>query len=250
MSKKALLVGINYIGTANELKGCINDVINMKDLLIKSYGYKDSDITVITDNTDMKPTRKNILMELLKLILSGSKNMVFHYSGHGSSVRDTNNDEADGLDESLVPVDFQTNGMIIDDELRGLLQCVNESCKMTVILDCCHSGTGLDLTYNVYERVGRFYMIKDNKGQETKGQVVMISGCQDPQTSADSFEERQSQGALTYCFTSVLKQDPAKKLTYEQVFKNLRTMLKDKKYSQIPNLSSGKQLQLSTVFSL
>lgn len=248
MSKCALLVGINYVGTPNELKGCINDITNMKDALIKNYGYQESNITMMTDNTAVKPTRKNILAELLKLILSGSTNLFFHYSGHGSYVKDVNGDEIDGQDESLVPIDFETSGMIIDDELRGILQCVNENCKMTVVFDCCHSGSGLDLAYNVYERVGKYYLMKDAKYQETRGQIILISGCQDPQTSADTVEEKQNQGALTYCFLNTIKAN--KNLTYEQFFKGLKTMLQTKKYSQIPNLSAGKTLKLTNLFSL
>jgi hypothetical protein len=247
MSKKALLVGINYIGTNNELAGCINDVLGMKDLLIKNYGYKEADIILMTDNTTLKPTRKNILLELFKLILSNCSSMFFHYSGHGSYIKDSDNDEQDGNDETLVPIDFMQEGLIIDDELRGLLQCVQENSKLTVVLDCCHSGSGLDLAYNVYERVGRFSIIKDSKEVPTRGQIILFSGCQDPQTSADTVEENKNQGALTYCFTNVIKQSGK---TYEQVFREVKTLLKDKKYSQIPNLSSGKLLSLSSIFNL
>jgi hypothetical protein len=55
--KKALLVGINYRNTESELNGCINDIINMKDVLITKFGYSIDDITVITDDTEIKPTR-------------------------------------------------------------------------------------------------------------------------------------------------------------------------------------------------
>ena len=37
--KKALLIGINYIGQRGELKGCINDVHNIKDLLMSRSGH-------------------------------------------------------------------------------------------------------------------------------------------------------------------------------------------------------------------
>lgn len=247
MSKKALLVGINYTGTNSELAGCINDVQGMKELLIKNYGYKENDIVMLTDNTTLKPTRKNILMELFKLILSNAPSMVFHYSGHGSYVRDNTGEEVDGNDETLVPIDYMQEGLILDDELRGLLQCVQENCKLTVILDCCHSGTGLDLAYNVYERVGRLTMKKEDNTTLTRGQVIMISGCQDPQTSADTVEENKNQGALTYCLTNVMKQGNK---TYEQLFKDVRNLLKEKRYAQIPNLSSGKPLNLASLFSL
>jgi hypothetical protein len=38
--KNALLIGINYIGTSNELSGCINDVDAMEKMLIKTGSYE------------------------------------------------------------------------------------------------------------------------------------------------------------------------------------------------------------------
>ena len=56
--KRALLVGINYIGTDNALNGCINDIDNMRDILKSEYGYKDADIIMISDMTDI-PSKLN-----------------------------------------------------------------------------------------------------------------------------------------------------------------------------------------------
>lgn len=45
---RALLVGINaYPG--NELRGCINDVTDMADHLVKSCGFKVEDIRLLVD---------------------------------------------------------------------------------------------------------------------------------------------------------------------------------------------------------
>ena len=57
-NKKALLIGINYIGTQNQLYGCISDVNSIKDR-IKKEGF--NDIKELTDLTSEKPTRDNIL---------------------------------------------------------------------------------------------------------------------------------------------------------------------------------------------
>ena len=46
--KRALLIGINYIGTANELAGCINDIANISNILINRCGYNQNDVTVLT----------------------------------------------------------------------------------------------------------------------------------------------------------------------------------------------------------
>lgn len=244
MSKKALLVGINYKGTEAELNGCINDVNAVKDFITKN-GYRD--ITIMTDDTVKKPTRVNILSELLNLILSGATNLFFHYSGHGSYVKDENGDEADGRDECLVPIDYQRAGMIIDDELRGILQCLNSNQKLFVVLDCCHSGTGMDLAYNLYERGSRYALVKDNKCDLTRGQVIMISGCQDNQTSADAFIGGKYQGALTESFMSAINGKTGNKsynrMTWEELIQKIKKRLQGK-YTQRPNLASGKQLNL------
>lgn len=92
MSKVALLVGINYRGTSSELNGCINDVNSAKEFIL-TQGYEEKDIIVLTDDTILKPTRRNIMRKLMKLILSDAKNIYFHYSGHGTHIRDRNGDE-------------------------------------------------------------------------------------------------------------------------------------------------------------
>lgn len=38
-------------------------------------------------------------------------------SGHGGSTPDTSGDEADNMDETLVPVDYRSAGQIKDDDI-------------------------------------------------------------------------------------------------------------------------------------
>ncbi|CAM0954820.1 unnamed protein product [Alopecurus aequalis] len=47
--KRAVLVGINYLGTHGELKGCINDVVRMRRCLVDRFGFDDADIRVLTN---------------------------------------------------------------------------------------------------------------------------------------------------------------------------------------------------------
>ena len=102
MSKFALLIGINYKGTSNELNGCINDVMNMRDVLIKHFGYLAENIVVMTEDqpNNLKPTALNIMNQFGSLIIKAhhkqAKEIWFHYSGHGSYIDDTNGDELDG----------------------------------------------------------------------------------------------------------------------------------------------------------
>jgi hypothetical protein len=59
--------------------------------------------------------------------------LFFHYSGHGSQVRDSNGDEADGYDEVIFPLDYAQTGTIIDDELHdNLVKPLPPGCRLTV----------------------------------------------------------------------------------------------------------------------
>eukprot|EP00667_Euglena_gracilis_P018623 EG_transcript_19790 len=152
--KKALLIGINYIGQRAQLRGCINDVHKMRDLLI-SYGFPadSNNMVVLTDDARdhrFMPTRRNMetAMQWLVAAVQPGDILFFHYSGHGAQQRDTDGDEADGYDETILPVDFKSAGQIVDDEIFDLLvRPLPSGVRMTAVMDCCHSGTGMDLPF-------------------------------------------------------------------------------------------------------
>lgn len=151
---RALLIGINYTSKSQgKLRGCINDVEHMQELLKTTYDCKT--FRVLTDHAGASssklPTADNI-REGIRWLLNGVKKgdkLWIHYSGHGTQVPDDSGDEADGLDESLVPLDFTGNDQstwITDDELRGILfNQVPDGVSLTAVFDCCHSGTLSDL---------------------------------------------------------------------------------------------------------
>ena len=56
---------------------------------------------------------------------------------------------ADGYDETLVPLDYESAGQIRDDDLfQALVGEMPAGVTVTCIMDCCHSGTVLDLPYH------------------------------------------------------------------------------------------------------
>ena len=74
---------------------------------------------------------------------------LFHFSGHGQQVADTNGvpDEADGYDEALVPYDNRgtrdASRHLRDDQLgEWLAELAERTTNVVVTLDSCHSGTG------------------------------------------------------------------------------------------------------------
>ena len=151
--KKALLVGINYFGTSNELRGCINDVKNMSQFLNQHWGYQWDDMVILTDDQNQNariPTKENIFRAMQWLVKDAQPNdsLVFHYSGHGGVTEDLDGDEESGFDDVIYPLDFQTNGHIVDDDMHAIMvRPLPPGCRLTALYDSCHSGTALDLPY-------------------------------------------------------------------------------------------------------
>jgi len=66
--RKALIIGINYFGTSHELKGCINDALNIRRFLVEERGFSPAqhDMVLLTDDpqnrgTPFYPTGVNIM---------------------------------------------------------------------------------------------------------------------------------------------------------------------------------------------
>ena len=126
-NKKALLIGINYFGQSGELRGCVNDVNNIKSL-IKSRGFTEDQYHMLILTDDQRdpryhPTRRNIIEGMNWLVRGAQPNdsLFFHYSGHGSQKQDEDGDEVDATDETIVPVDYKSSGEIVDDEMNHIM---------------------------------------------------------------------------------------------------------------------------------
>ncbi|KAF8520265.1 peptidase C14, caspase domain-containing protein [Hysterangium stoloniferum] len=158
--KKALCIGINYIGQSGELRGCHNDAKNLIKFLCSHFGYKQDDIVVLTDgNRDprMNPTRANIIAAMKWLVKDARPNdsLFFHYSGHGGQTKDRDGDEGDGFDEVIYPVDYKSTSHIVDDDMHTIMvKPLPSGCRLTAIFDSCHSGSALDLPY-IYSTEGK-----------------------------------------------------------------------------------------------
>lgn len=87
-----------------------------------------------------------------------------HYSGHGTKVPDLNGDEDDGYDEALVPLDFDRSGVILDDDLYEIfVKGLPPGVHVVALMDCCHSGTVLDLPY-IFKADGNFSQMEIDRG--------------------------------------------------------------------------------------
>jgi hypothetical protein len=144
--KFALQVGIDDYQYVNKLDGCVQDILDMKAVLIQKFGFPQKNILTLTNR---QATHEAIIAAFkTHLIENAKKNpnaiVVFQYSGHGSQVDDNNGDEPDKLDETLVSADSRDpqnkHFDITDDELNDLFEQLSQyTSNTTFILDSCHS---------------------------------------------------------------------------------------------------------------
>jgi hypothetical protein len=209
MPKAASLhIGLNavdpkqYSGWPGKLTACEFDAKDMQTLARKqSFSTK----TRLTKSA----TRNKILADLKAAAGKLKKNDIFFltYSGHGGQVPNTGNDyEPDGFDETWCLYD----GELIDDELYTALGAFAAGVRIFVLSDSCHSGTMLremkfaalglapvrpramprDVALRVYMDHAEFYdKLQPRSGPDPRTRVkatgLLISGCQDNQTSSD-----------------------------------------------------------------
>lgn len=234
----AILFGINYDKTPTaRLRGCVNDVENVSKRLLRSF----DDVRVFTDK-DRQTTASGMLQAMNDLAgrswHEGLDVAWIHFSGHGCSVKDISGDERDGLDECIVPSDFDRAGVVPDDYIRNVLRNFNPKTRVVCVFDCCHSGTIGDLKYR-YLNAERRPVTEHNKAP-CRAPILLISGCRDDQTSADAFNvnnAHQYSGAMTSCLLQCVSKPNETKV--HDLMENLRKKLREKRFTQVPQLCAS-----------
>uniref|UniRef100_I2PZ32 Caspase domain-containing protein n=1 Tax=Desulfovibrio sp. U5L TaxID=596152 RepID=I2PZ32_9BACT len=259
MTTKALLVGVNVYKNCDCLKGCINDVTNIRDILKTYCLINNNDIRVLVDDR----ATKNNIMSRLKTMIDNAKEgdfLLFHFSGHGSQIRDRDGDDLeDGLDELICPHDMDWDGTYItDDMLKEMFAPLSgKKVFLEVLLDCCHSGTGTrkfglipppDLAPQ--QVITSRYLTPPTdiicraEGEDLRQNQfiegipenqVCWAGCKDYQTSADAQIDCEYNGAFTYYLCKHIR-DANGLLTREGLRQRLCKSLDFNRFAQTPQL--------------
>jgi len=213
--------------------------------------------------------------------------LVFHYSGHGSQVRDTEGDELeDGKDEIICPWDFNwEDGFIKDDDFRATFQELRKGVHLEVILDSCHSGTGTremildrnsiccfpvsagdEQTFwrsaycirprylappaDVARRSDEVYgseLSLRKFASDNSMNHVLWAACKSDQYSSDANIGGSPNGAFSYFFCRHIR-DTQGKISREQLLKLVRASLKHEGFSQVPQLEGPAAIEAGHVF--
>jgi subtilisin family serine protease len=258
-AKLALLIGIDKYKSPEirPLRGAVNDVRLLRELLIGKFGMAPENIKVLENE---QATHKAIIDAIkTHLIAKAHKGdvVVMHFSGHGSQMPDNSGDEVDQLDETLVPYDSRTEGTfdISDDEINGLLrELASKTKNITFIFDSCHSGAAArggnavrqleadrrappsPPDYAVSVRGGE----GDADFRPTNSDYVLISGSLAKELSNETEFEGRRHGALTWFLASALRTAPVR-ASYRTIMDQVKTEVSTLFPSQHPQIEGPGQ---------
>jgi hypothetical protein len=249
MNNKALLVGINaYPNPNNNLRGCINDIVDMEYFITtKNKVYAKENIKTLTDS---RATKKGILEHLNWLLLGASAGdqLLFHYSGHGAQLPSKGHAfEKDGLDEIICPHDFSdgnaTKTAISDKEFAKIFATIPKGVHFIWISDSCHSE---DLSrkqhitpdtkfrrFNHAPQQGLAIPAASLSAEPTPLHGALLSGCASHQLSADAYINNRFNGAFTHYLIKNLNQY-GQEASMQDIVKYVNIDLMNNDYDQNP----------------
>lgn len=250
MARYALCVGINEFKSlprSSWLSGCVNDAKDISKALRK-FGFSARNVQLLTDQ---QATKRRVMAALKSMVAKAKPgdHVVFTFSSHGTQVpaQPGDDEEPDALDEAFTCYDLKQSGedwdrktVILDDELRELFATVPEGVLLEVLLDTCHSGSGLKDLDDIQQamllgrrprflppptpqgltrarsirtarprKVDHKALVELTKTKGPSAKPVLYAACRPDQTAADARFEGRSNGAFTYLFLKALAQDPS-----------------------------------------
>ena len=244
----ALIVGINVYKSDKlknyPLKGCLNDVARIADVLEELFPSK-AQIQLLTES---EATREGILRSFRSQLVEPARlwansgrtdpapAFLFHFSGHGSLARDATGTKPSGFDETVVPYDSRQADVfdLRDWELGALIDELGQfTNNITIVLDCCHSGSGTRSSgrmcapdLRVPPPVIASPRLKPQTGlrsgaSERITDYVLLAAC-DAKQIAEEYHDSSSGhtvvfGAMTYALTEVLRSLKLQSVTYREL---------------------------------
>jgi len=250
----ALVIGVGQYKSSHipDLPGPPEDAKRIYKLLTgpQGYGFPKQNVCVLLDEHATTENFKNKFNQVLINRVKANDQVLIYYAGHGSQTKDLNGDEQDGMDETFVFHDARTDSVkdFIDDDFDVLIKKLYKKTKLlTIFLDSCNSGTAMrgDVEFlsrfvspaeEVVERLSdstsKPEQLENKQAgwltNSLKGMVVFTAA-----GDGTSALEKNSRGVFTDAILTTLGQSNDKQLTYAQIARQIRPLVKSESY-QIP----------------
>ena len=264
--KLALLVGINNYQNFENLKGAITDIHLQKELLVNRFGFNPNDILIVSDESEIKPTRENILQAFEEHLIGQAKpgdTVVYHFSGHGSQVFEQDSPFENNLNSTFVPsnrsISLTDNKKTVSDitgKTLFLLMSNIETENITVILDSCYSGGGKRGNLNIRSTEGgntylsndveieyqqkllsKLAISEEELKQRRKTDIakgIVIASARKDQIAAEAYLDDFAAGIFTYLMTQYLWQQTSESPVENMIANISRSIINTFSSNQIP----------------
>ncbi|RYY60941.1 MAG: caspase family protein, partial [Chitinophagaceae bacterium] len=272
--QRALVIGIDIyqppdgVTPANDggridfpdLDGCKNDAQSMKSLITR-YNFAEANVRELYDRA---ATRDAILAGMNALLADSKRGdlALIYYAGHGSQMRNSVGGEDDGRDESVVPSNTWEKGVsdIRDKELaRVFNQFIDKGVKLTVIFDCCHSGS-MSRGNPVYKVKSRYiaesnFDVKDASRpvppeNRPNSDFLILSAAQDNEFAQEQMgNDNMPHGAFTVALLQAIQLHSIN-VPVTTLFQSLREILKSNGKRQEPVLTGSLERQRQNLFGV
>ncbi len=250
----ALVVGIDYRdGAAPPLRGAVNDARAIARLLVERFGFRPERIHRLLDGDATRAAIEAGLRDLARRATPGAP-AVFYFAGHGTRMPAPHlAGEPDLFDEALVPADRPPPGAptrdIRDDTLRRWLEPIRRTgAALTVILDCCHSGSATRGPSAVARRAAPPHdgPLPPGASPEAptpaaaRGPLVVLAAAADHQPAAETRDD-PPHGLMTRTLLDLLDgpdpgDDPGSRPTWAELHDRLRAAIRRTEARQTPQL--------------
>lgn len=183
----AIVVGIDEYKDRMSLHTCANDARSMADLM-EEMGY---DVLLISDQTDEKPTKGNIMNKAFEEIRGNPNvgNVIFYFSGHGVKTenevfylipRDANGSVSTYISEIEIKekiTSFKNFAMIIDAcNSEGLSRAIGDG-QLIIASSMYNESSNGEWTGSM--SVFTSYLIKAIKEEKERSNRVLLQRCFD-----------------------------------------------------------------------
>jgi len=260
--KRALIIGINYTHHPNpglRLKNAVDDAYTIANFLCENLGFASNDVRLMTDDHPWgRPDKESIMRAMSELVYDAQPHdsLFYFYSGHALQMEDMTGNKPDGRSMSICAIDYvggeqwqdrnaNTPGLIMDDVIYELLvKPLPSQCRLTVIYDCCHSNTLLNLPH-VYDSNGSVKELghRYKRQRSSHADIVSLSVGHDHR---ESFETNLG-GTLRSAFIDCMKRY-RNSVTYKQLMEGVQNYAKRCKFPQEFQLSSSLKIDTNGRF--
>ncbi len=273
--QQALIIGIDhyapppgYTPSTNSgrliypnLDGCKNDALAIYSIITSKFGFLPNNIDTLLDASATRDGILNAMKQLLEKSNPGDIAFIY-YAGHGSEVKNSLSFETDKKDQTIVPENAWQEGIkdIRDKELSKIFNdFIDKKIKLTVIFDCCHSGS-ISRGPNVSSDKIRFMPManwdsKDPSKYEipelrSDGNFLIFSAAQSNENAAEQMDDQGiHHGVFTSALIEALNQQSVDASALD-IFNSARAIIKSNGKSQEPVIGGIMERQQETLFGI